>query len=133
MQMNSKHKRCCICNTRLDIIKRTNYFQVQKNELIQKLNLLKPGVRAGDYICNKHSKHAKSLPRITIDSEKTLQSLSGIYDCRLNSIYLSIFANSFFHCILDKFWFFSFYLSWIPAGWEKRRPRLLLGRTFLWF
>ena len=55
-EASKKHKFCSICNARLDKIKRHNYSQVFKSDLVEKLRSLNP-----DYVCGKHAKQANSL------------------------------------------------------------------------
>ena len=60
-EASKKHKFCSICNARLDKIKRHNYSQVFKSDLVEKLQSLNPDLNAGDYVCDKHAKQANSL------------------------------------------------------------------------
>jgi hypothetical protein len=65
---DKKHKKCAVCDKRLDRVKYWNI--VQKEELILKLNKLKEGVKKNDSVCSTCTDRSR---RLFVDNVETMQ------------------------------------------------------------
>jgi hypothetical protein len=56
---DKKHKYCYLCSKRLDKVKNMKYNCVQDFSLLKKIDLLKSGIKVGEYVCNRCSQSAR--------------------------------------------------------------------------
>ena len=70
---DSRHKYCSVCNRRLDKVKSFN--KIKKEELLKKLNKLKPNVEVGDLVCGRCTSSARSAARRNLFQENNCNSL----------------------------------------------------------